>query len=372
MGQKKFFKKVSGKIYPTSRDLSRRWWFYYWIELPDGTQQRTRHYIPNYPTTDERDAFVLQKIADFRRNGVPPPAPKNQPRAPKLSRVELRAILEQHNLTAPNRRASTNSSYKGHIEAFDAWLLRQHIQHVTPAIAEQYIYALRDKGLAGNTVNAHRTTLRKYYAELLRRGRVASNPFEHAPRCKKESQGAEYFRAPELATLKTYLAAHHPAAWLCCQFQYYCFIRPRAEFRQLRVADVDLEKWTLRVPAAVSKNNKHSHVIIPAPFRPALAHLANYPPQYYLCGPDGLPAATPIGENFTYNHHARALAACGISGHTLYSWKHTGVVHAYRAGIDMEKLRRQLRHHSLDMVIVYLRSLGLLDLDDLATTFPTL
>lgn len=44
---------------------------------------------------------------------------------------------------------------------------------------------------------------------------------------------------------------------------------------------------------------------------------------------------------------------------TLYSWKHTGNVRAYEAGVDILTIQEQNRHHNLAMTEVYLRSLGL-------------
>jgi len=47
--------------------------------------------------------------------------------------------------------------------------------------------------------------------------------------------------------------------------------------------------------------------------------------------------------------------------HTLYSWKHTGVVTAYNAGVDIKSIQRQCRHSAREMTCNYLKSLGLYD-----------
>lgn len=44
---------------------------------------------------------------------------------------------------------------------------------------------------------------------------------------------------------------------------------------------------------------------------------------------------------------------------TLYSWKHIGVVRAFQAGLNIKLLQELLRHHSLEMTDIYLKSLGL-------------
>ena len=45
--------------------------------------------------------------------------------------------------------------------------------------------------------------------------------------------------------------------------------------------------------------------------------------------------------------------------YTLYSWKHSGVVVAYKAGIDIKTIQSQCRHKSLEQTDIYLKSLGL-------------
>lgn len=46
-------------------------------------------------------------------------------------------------------------------------------------------------------------------------------------------------------------------------------------------------------------------------------------------------------------------------GYPLYSWKHTGAVNAYRSGIGIKQLQRLLRHSTVQMTDIYLKSLGL-------------
>lgn len=45
--------------------------------------------------------------------------------------------------------------------------------------------------------------------------------------------------------------------------------------------------------------------------------------------------------------------------YTLYSWKHSGVVAAYNAGVDIKTIQNHCRHQSLEQTDIYLKSLGL-------------
>lgn len=69
----------------------------------------------------------------------------------------------------------------------------------------------------------------------------------------------------------------------------------------------------------------------------------------------------------------KQLLASGIQGHySFYSLKHTGVVRAVKAGVNIKEIQLQLRHHSLDMVNEYLKNLGVFDLEDIELKLPAL
>jgi len=82
---------------------------------------------------------------------------------------------------------------------------------------------------------------------------------------------------------------------------------------------------------------------------------------YFLFGKDLKASKYKASTNAAYSRHVKALTAVGVhgQGYDLYSWKHTGVVNAYKAGMDVKAIQAQGRHHSLEMTDIYLRGLGL-------------
>jgi integrase len=84
------------------------------------------------------------------------------------------------------------------------------------------------------------------------------------------------------------------------------------------------------------------------------------PQDWFLFGRGMKPGPVSLSRNMVSKRHSEVLRSLNYpSDLTLYSWKHTGVVAAYKAGIDLYSIMRQLRHHSLDMTQIYLKSLGL-------------
>jgi len=116
---------------------------------------------------------------------------------------------------------------------------------------------------------------------------------------------------------------------------------------------------TNNVPAEVSKNAKNDHVDIPEPFIPVLEEfLANINDKDFIF--PGRIKDKPVAADIMTRTHKTFLNRLGFDDqHTLYSWKHTGVVQAYLAGVDIKSIQRQCRHSSIEMTDNYLKSLGL-------------
>lgn len=88
--------------------------------------------------------------------------------------------------------------------------------------------------------------------------------------------------------------------------------------------------------------------------------LEQYPSDWYLFGKGYKPGPKQMKRNTVSMHHSEIRDALSIDKkHNLYSWKHTGNVDSYLAGIDPYELMRQNRHHSLEQTMGYLVSMGL-------------
>lgn len=140
---------------------------------------------------------------------------------------------------------------------------------------------------------------------------------------------------------------------------YFAFLRPR-ELRFLRVKHVKVGERAITIPGEIAKNRKMETVAIIHPLLD-LIDLKGCKPDYYLFGAGLKPIPGQCSENSPLNWHTNALEACGLKnrGNTLYSWKHTGAVNAYRSGVDIKQLQALLRHSSIQITDVYLKSLGL-------------
>jgi len=147
-------------------------------------------------------------------------------------------------------------------------------------------------------------------------------------------------------------------------------MRPN-EIRQLQVHNVQLEDNRIFIEAFKSKNKKDAFVTIPPAFIPVLQQLieGKTSNQYLFPGTN----VAYISKNVMSVNHKKLLELFEFKrNHTLYSWKHTGVVDAYRAGIDIKSLQLQLRHHSLEETDTYLKLLGMYTNKAILTKMPNI
>ena len=125
--------------------------------------------------------------------------------------------------------------------------------------------------------------------------------------------------------------------------------------------------------AEIAKNKKQQYVAIPDAFFPVVEkRVSGRNPNDFLF--KGTRYKKPTSVNYFALKHLKLLRDLGFdtTRYKLYSWKHTGAVQAVKAGIHIKQLQIQLRHHSLDQVDEYLRQLGVSDLGDLQSKFPSI
>jgi integrase len=236
----------------------------------------------------------------------------------------------------------------------------------------KYINYLNANAIGNNTIFNVLLVLKAVYNGLLKESKIKYNPFILVPKIKRAPVSLMYFNDAQILAMKGYCSDHNKQLWIAIQLLFSCFIRP-GELRLLQIYDVNLHDGYIEIKGEISKNGKTEKVIIPDYVRSQLSFLNDYPGYFYIIGKNGYPSADPVGTNYLNNTHRAMLNELKIRGHyAYYSWKHTGVVKAVKAGINIKELQLQLRHSSLDMVNEYLKNLGVLDSDMIRHHFPTI
>lgn len=285
-------------------------------------------------------------------------------------------------------RKKSHSTYQSDAVKFRAFLKQNQLTHILPneipaGAGFKFLDYLKSIGNCNKTANNRLQKVNGFLRELKQRGHDIGKGLEFKKLPVTDSVRNVAFTPEHQLLLESWLLKNDYDMYLFTRFMYHAFIRPR-ELRQLSVTHVDINRQIILVPANISKNRKTEQTAINqtlfgllreinAKMDTALQHIAkaHTVKQNNLLFSKGVKyrGSGRCAENAPYNRHRAALVACGLDGfgYTLYSWKHTGVVRAFESGLNLKRLQALLRHSSLSITDIYLRSLNLrIDNENLA------
>lgn len=356
------------RVYPLDQSLQKKWF----VQGYDDNKKKVKFAIPDAPTVKKRLAFAEDILHRLRTKGV-----EDFKRAERKEIFANYVVAAFYDILEEKKawlRKKSYQSYLSHLRNFSYYLEAKLCKRITEDVARDFLLYLKAKGISNTTINAHRLTLTHFYSEMIKRKQIKSNPFKATTKLRENREGACYLTLRMIEKYKSYVLEHKPFMWLPSILQFYCFIRP-TEMRFLQIADIDLRKKLIRVNAKIAKNGKTEFVKIPNPLLPYLEdlELEFYPDNYYLFGINGRPSPKPVSYNF-WGYHFREIrkALKFPDKYVFYSFKHAGAANYMENTGDIVGLQRQMRHHSAEITSIYLKSIGIEDLERLKTGFSDL
>ena len=257
------------------------------------------------------------------------------------------------------------------------WLKANSLERIDVSeFSGAHAFAFLDSlsGLSNRTRNDYKTRLSQFFGLLKDHGTIEANPFAGIKKLPESGNSYPPYKTYQAKRLLGYIAEHDAQLLLAVEMLYYAFVRP-GEMRNLKIGDIDFEKWNICLRGEIAKNKKTQYVTVPPQLKEAmlLHRLTEYPETFYVFGRNGVPGEKPLGTNDLSSRHRKSVKAVGLPPeYKFYSWKHTSAVAVAEAHIPIKQLQLQLRHHSLDQVDIYLRSLGAQDLENLRDNFPNI
>lgn len=362
MGKKIF----APTLYPKDKDLNKEWFVRYWTKTVPAERLKVR--VPNFPTLAERLTFAQNLISQLKKNPRTPQAVKDFVQTDKL---KLAYELLEIRKTALEPR--TYGSYKSHFNNLNAYCIKNKVRSLTSDVANDFLENLVNSGKHPTTVNSHLTTFNTFFNKLVEKKRIKENPFFECEVLNAESEAPNFYKLPQVQQLKKYMLDEKPFLWSAVRWIFYQFIRPE-ELRNLRISDIDFDDWRVKVKSTASKNSKSIWLPIMDGLKDELKPLCLHqkPQNYYVVGSDGLPSPRAVGKNFWRTHHLEMLEKFkyNTENYKMYGWKHTGVVMAYKAKIDIVEIKLLCRHADISETYNYMRKLGLIDFPEVRAKFP--
>ncbi|MEM6342529.1 MAG: tyrosine-type recombinase/integrase [Bacteroidota bacterium] len=262
----------------------------------------------------------------------------------------------------------SKQNYRNYYNIFSAWLessgrggrpIKMFSQNDLVEF-RTYLYEVREN--SNRTRNNYIEHIKALLNVMVEAGMIHKNPASGMKKLKVKSSQNIPFLPEQKDRLENYLKKANLRLYYFTRFIYHGFMRP-VEICRLRINHIDLDRGIILVRSSEAKNAKQMPVVITKPLAEDIKamKLKGLPGNHYLFGKGLECHPDPIYRNRVSEMHRKALQATELANGelTLYSWKHTGNVNAYLAGVDIKSIQSQNRHHSLEMTEVYLRSLGL-------------
>jgi len=341
--------------------------------------RRLRDYIPKKLKTDkEKASWVRERIETINsllRQGY-------------IYKHKKASLIEAVNANIELRRKTTRQrSYEGYksiTDVFHRWLVREKLHTLLPEqlskdhIKSFLLYILQEREVGNRTYNNYLKTLNTIFNDFVREGILQANPSKGLKKLRVDKGRNLAFSVKEQKLLENWLMKNDYALYTFTRFVYYCFLRP-SEILGLQPHHIDLDNGTISIPAKVAKNRRASTIHMPRKLQSIATGWLDALPignqdetkeakkdycSSFVFGKKLKLSARKEDRKRVSERHRKAIKATGLdknSALTLYSWKHTGVVRAYKAGVDLKTIQSQCRHSSLDMTDKYLKSLGLND-----------
>lgn len=321
-------------------DTSKRWYIDYYIE-----KQRERKWITARPvaTRPERAKKELEKIKKLYKESTP-------------RHYNLYSWID---LKDNSKR--TKDTYKSYAKEFHE--LFPEPSTFTPAILFESINDGREPKTLKNIFLGIKTLFNFAHKEKL----IITNPFsdENVKLPTVHSDESEYncpFTDYERRLIEPKLK-EVPGLYLLTRFIYYTFGRVN-ELRLLKIRDINLQTRTIKLRADTTKGKRTIiKPILNQLLDLMLSHnIFDNPGHFYVFGENFKPGPEPQPVNYASGVHRGILQDLNLYRPyetVLYSWKPTGAISAYMAGMDIRLIQEMCGHKSIQHTEIYLRKLGL-------------
>jgi len=375
------------------KPITERWYivFYCWDANKQQLVRKRDYKINQKKTINQRKAYareMIAKINSYLKEGwhFDSQRKRSEKVAIYTDRERDFTVDQAFKFIMPivrsTKRQATFNSYNGTANMFLAfceeagwlhWKIKELTQDDVLAWLD-YLQSREESPIGNHTRNKYLGYISAMFTMMKERKILTVNVAQGTRLLKYDIKGNVAFTIEQLEALKKRIQPTNNQLWLFITFMLYGFIRP-AEIGRLKVNMIDLSNSCINMPGNISKNRKPRHVKISQAFRLYIEqlNLGQYRPDHYVFGRNLETGAVAIQHNFATAAFLSIKREMGLGPeYTLYSFKHTGVVVHFRAGVDIKSLQAQLGHQSIEETDTYLRSLHLYASNEIIDKSPSI
>lgn len=364
-------KIIEPKLYPIGRDLNKTWYVGY-NDLFGKPLKRYGNLL-NLKTVEERLQEGERIISEIKKEQLTNSATSLNGELVRYLDVALDARCQGKN-------EKTKYSYTHKIKKFCEWYRQASCPPINHLMGAAFLtWVPRNSNANSNTsINGYRRQLKTIFNDLIEFEYITVNPFAKTKKLSERTSTKLWFNKIQQKQLKDIIIENGDyQLWVMCMIQFYCFIRPGAEMRNLKIEDIVIfpDRMKIKVQSSSSKTGKERMKPIPAELKDILLpYIEGYEKSFYLFSKNGIPGNTMVGHNFFYKRHSMYMRILELGlGYSLYSWKNTGAVMMYKEGMKMKYISFLMGHTSIETTDEYFKSLGIDDvMDEVNSKYPVI
>lgn len=245
------------------------------------------------------------------------------------------------------------------------------------AICKIFQKWLEDNDKSPRTINNHILTLRTIWSEAIDLNFCSTNPWRKVPKLKTSLGKNIAYLPHQQKEIIAYAALHYPEMEFLIKIMYYTLARTN-EIAHMQIKHIGMYVPNkIYIESSISKNDIERHIII----HPGLEeefekrNIRHMNPEMYLVSKDRLKVGfeRAVTNKLGRRYREWILNPLGYpKEYNLYSWKHTGIISAHKAGVSDDDIMKQTGHQDYGSFQKYLKSLGLFDNDDFVNKQPKL
>lgn len=344
------------KIYPLNCDIKKRWFIRFFVKEGKVSVKKVVIIPKRLPTVESRLLWAKDYLKRLNTEGYTEKEKKQENTFNKHIKLLFEYLESKTKIKSKSR-----SQYLGHIRGFNLFCEQNNIQSINKNVAYQFINWLSNNH-EGRTVNHYKRTLTEFYDELVKLGRVRSNPFAGIKRLPTKKAYSEHFTDKEISLITEGVKVHKPFLYLPTMVILHCATRNGQEMPNIKIKDIDFEGGKLWVRDTFSKNGESEAVFIPANLMIIFKRLGidAAPAEHYLFTKTGSPGPVKVGSNYFQYHFRQLLEILGIytPKKGFYRLKNSLAVKMVKKNVSKFAIQKQFRHKSFATTENYLSSLN--------------
>ncbi|QMU27699.1 tyrosine-type recombinase/integrase [Adhaeribacter radiodurans] len=327
----------------------------------------------NAKTYSERERLLKQLQREYSRALLKGWSPETK-EAESLPKPKQPSFIELlHRVTKEIDNSSYSKTYKRDIrsvaEQFTQFLEKSKRENVLPnqvtsADVERF---LQQFSSSGTYYQNKRRTFAALFSKLVNQGYCQSNPVFATTKRKAKAVLHQAYTTEQLSLVLPYLKKHYHNLFLCALLMYGTLLRPHQEIRLLKRKHFDEYFSRFILAGDENKGGRIRSLPVPEFVKQELLNRKIHellPEQYIFTG-----NSLPFNDSYFNTVWSRAkvrmlqLELIGPN-QTLYSFRHAASVNVFERSQNLKLLQQLLDHSSMTTTLTYLRSIGVIQLEN--------